>query len=214
MESSQPITIQPTTPTTPTTPSIQEKENIMRPEPEVVLAPIPTSTVHSQLKQMTPTERQQLLEQITKEEYQEQQEQYRVHIEKEKERIHKLHKACKDNSTMEKGECMKRCTFGKQMNAIMAELRELRLQVQDLQKKASVCQRPVCTLSSISSMPRLNLYGNSNINNINNDYETESEEGGCSIISWMPFWIFLAFVLFIFTSPKPCMKLDDFITKM
>ena len=194
-----------------------EQENIMRPEPEVVLAPVPTSTVHSQLKQMTPTERQQLLEQITKEEYQEQQEQYRVHIEKEKERIHKLHKACKNdngNSTMEKGECMKRCTFGKQMNAIMGELRELRLQVQDLQKKASVCQRPVCTLSSISSMPRLNLYGNSNINNINNDYETESDEGGCSIISWMPFWIFLAFVLFIFTSPKPCMKLDDFITKM
>uniref|UniRef100_A0A6C0EYC8 Uncharacterized protein n=1 Tax=viral metagenome TaxID=1070528 RepID=A0A6C0EYC8_9ZZZZ len=201
----------------PTTPSIQEQVNIMRPEPEVVLAPVPTSTVHSQLKQMTPTERQQLLEQITKEEYQEQQEQYKACIEKEKERIHKLHKACKNdnnNSTMDKGECMKRCTFGKQMNAIMAELRELRIQLQDLQKKASVCQRPVCTLSSISSMPRLNLYGNSNINNINNDYETENDEGGCSILTWMPFWIFLAFVLFIFTSPKPCMKLDDFITKM
>lgn len=137
---------------------------------------IKVESIYSQLKKLSPDERMQILNSITKEE-----EERKAAKEAELEMQAKLANQC-----VEKKECMYKQQYNHQMNTILTELRCLRLQIQELRQ-------------------------NSNTLQCRNQYKEQCEEDEecSSIFSWLPFWIFIAFLLFVITSPKPRCSIID-----
>lgn len=181
--------------------------------------------IHSELKKLSPTERCKLLEKITKEEYEA--EQQRQLQEQEQEKTSKY-----SNSP--------NCNNNKQFNEIMLELRSLRMQVYELKYNSQLCRQQQCqiqqplrqsTLQSRqstrqSSQPQCPIRFISNISRqsdiesniqsdiqsiIDDEYEQAKEECS-SLFSWMPLWIFIAFVLFALTSKPKCSIIGGGIT--
>ena len=168
--------------------------------------------LHSQLKQLSPEARLQLLENIAKEE----------------EALEAARQKAQQEQELQSTIKVSKCHYGLQMNAhthaIINELRILRQQVHDLKLHMSQltcerqyerpCERPCKQNNAMNACMMMNRNGNENGNgngNSNcNENDTESLDCvdsysiGCSIFSfeWLPFWIFIAFVLFAFTA-KP-----------
>ena len=77
--------------------------------------------------------------------------------------------------------------------AILIELHNMRMQIQDLQNQVNFLNKNQTNLNS--QIYRKEDYSNYCSNNY-------SDDNSCSLISfvidWMPFWIFISFVLFAF----------------
>jgi len=179
-------------------------------------------SVQSQLKKMTHKERCILLEKIAREEYEEHKEQQAKKLLEEQERIKNAGGSSSDASANPHNprQQSQMCAYGMQMNAILGELRGLRLQIQELKLNQSVCLQQQQQKNKIGCFIRSSR-------DLDDEYESLSEE--CSLFSfeWMPIWIFLAFVLFALTvkprkfcsmSSMPSMPiipdLSEFCTKL
>jgi len=161
--------------------NIETIDNIHIKQIEIVPS-LADQCLHSQLKQLTPEARKQLLENIAKEEEALEEARQKAKLVQEAQNTIKVNK----------------CHYGVQMtantHAIMNELRGLRQQVHDLKMHMSqlTCQRScqkVC----------------------NDNYECEEMySGSCTLFSfeWLPFWVFIAFILFALTV-KPRVKVSS-----
>ena len=165
--------------------------------------------IHSELKKLSPTERCKLLEKITKEEYEAEQQRQEQEQEQEQEQTNKSSKSQNSNNS-------------KQFNEIMLELRSLRMQVYELKYNSQLCRQqqqcqlqqpsrqslqPQCPIRFISNMSR-----QSDIQSIIDDEYEQAKEECSSLFSWMPLWIFIAFVLFALTSKPKCSIIGGGIT--
>ena len=135
-----------------------------------------TVTIQNELKKLTPLERIQILNKIIKEEEAEEL------IKNQNQKQEQLNK-CEEYNMSRNG-----CKMSINSKAIVNELHNLRLQMQDLQNEVKFMNRNQSAL-------------NSQMKNFYKNDEYCSDEG-CSIISfigdWMPFWIFISFVIFAF----------------
>ena len=135
-----------------------------------------TVTIQNELKKLTPLERIQILNKIIKEE--EAEEIIKIQNQKQ-EQVNK----CEESNMSRNG-----CKMVINSKAIVNELHNLRLQMQDLQNEVKFMNRNQTAL-------------NSQMKQIYKNDEYCSDEG-CSILSfigdWMPFWIFISFVIFAF----------------
>ena len=171
--------------------------------------------IHSELKKLSPTERCKLLEKITKEEYEAEQQRQVKEQEQEQEQ-EQTNKSSKSQN----------CNNSKQFNEIMLELRSLRMQVYELKYNSQLCRQqqqcqlqqplrqpsrqslqPQCPIRFISNMSR-----QSDIQSIIDDEYEQAKEECSSLFSWMPLWIFIAFVLFALTSKPKCSIIGGGIT--
>ena len=143
-----------------------------------------TVTLQNELKKLTPLERILMLNKIIKEE--------------EAEEIMKNQKQeqcatkCEDTNMSRNG-----CKMLVNTKAILIELHNMRLQMQDLQNQVNFLNKNQTNLNS--QIYRKEDYSNYCSNNY-------SDDNSCSLISfvidWMPFWIFISFILFAFIQSK------------
>ena len=144
-----------------------------------------TVTLQNELKKLTPLERIQMLNKIIKEEEAEE----IIKIQKQ-EQIEK--NACKNEETN-----MSRngCKMFINSKAILNELQNLRMQMNDLQNEVKFMNRNQSILNTQMKNCRKDDYSV-------NCAEYYSDDNSCNIVSfvidWMPFWIFISFVIFAF----------------
>jgi len=167
------------------------KEPILETIPEIIPETIPetkeiilndTVTIHNELKKLTPIERIQILNNIIKEEEAEE----LIKIQKQEQCVTK----CEESNMSRNG-----CKMFINSKAILSELHNLRSQMNDLQNEVKFMNRNQLNLTNQMQNCRkdeLSEY-------CSNYY---SEDNSCNLISfvldWMPFWIFISFVLFAF----------------
>ena len=168
-----------------------------------------TESMISQLKKLSPELRQQLIEAIMKEENETRQQQERQQQERQQQEMQEQER--------QRGS---KCMYGKHitaqthtMNLIMNELRGLRMQVQELK-----CNQNLC-LQQQKKCPITNFYGNSCGVEKELSRELDDDSNMCSVsifsFEWLPFWIFISFILFALT-PKPriCSIIGDGVSSM
>lgn len=140
-----------------------------------------TVSIHNELKKLAPIERIQILNKIIKEEEAEEQL-------KKQEQLNKCSNKCDDSNASRNG-----CKMLVNTKAILIELHNMRMQMQDLQNQVNFLNKNQSNLNS--QIYRKEDYSNYCSNNY-------SDDNSCSLISfvidWMPFWIFISFVLFAF----------------
>lgn len=180
--------------------------------------------IHSELKKLSPTERCKLLEKITKEEYEAEQQR----------QLQEQEKTSKSSNSPN-------CNNNKQFNEIMLELRSLRMQVYELKYNSQLCRQqqqcqiqqplrqsslqsrqstrkstqpqcPIRFISNISRQSDIESNIQSDIQSIIDDEYEQAKEECSSLFSWMPLWIFIAFVLFALTSKPKCSIIGGGIT--
>ena len=140
-----------------------------------------TVTLQNELKKLTPLERILMLNKIIKEE--------------EAEEIMKNQKQeqcatkCEDTNMSRNG-----CKMVINSKAILTELHFLRSQMQSLQNEVKLLNRNQSNLNNQMS----SCYKKDELSDYCSNYYSDN----CSIVSfvidWMPFWIFISFVLFAF----------------
>jgi len=140
-----------------------------------------TVTIQNELKKLTPLERIQILNKIIKEEQSE-----------EIMKIQKQEQLEKDTAKNEEINMSKSgCKMFINSKAILTELQNLRMQMNDLQNEVKFMNRNNSILqnqmSSCYKKDELSDYGSDNICNLIS-----------FVIDWMPFWIFISIVLFAF----------------
>ena len=144
-----------------------------------------TVTIQNELKKLTPLERIQILNRIIKEEEAEE----IVKIRKQ-EQIEKCALKCEETNMSRNG-----CKMMINSKAILTELHNLRLQMQDLQNEVKFMNRNQSILNTQMKNCKTDEYSV-------NCADYYSDDNSCNIVSfvidWMPFWIFISFVLFAF----------------
>ena len=140
-----------------------------------------TVTIQNELKKLTPLERIQILNKIIKEEEEEE----LIKIQKQEQ----LEKAAFRNE--ETNMSKNGCKMFINSKAILTELHNLRMQMNDLQNEVKFMNRN----NSILQNQMSSCYKKDEVS----DY---CSDNSCNLISfvidWMPFWIFISFVLFAF----------------
>jgi hypothetical protein len=140
-----------------------------------------TVTIQNELKKLTPLERIQILNKIIKEEEAEE----IMKIQKQ-EQLEKNAARNEENNMSRNG-----CKMFINSKAILTELQNLRMQMNDLQNEVKFMNRN----NSILQNQMSSCYKKDEIT----DY---CSENSCNLISfvidWMPFWIFISIVLFAF----------------
>ena len=178
-----------------------------------------TESMISQLKKLSPELRQQLIEAIMKEEHETRQQQERQQQEMQEQERQQQERQQQEMQEQERQRGSK-CMYGKHitaqthtMNLIMNELRGLRMQVQELK-----CNQNLC-LQQQKKCPITNFYGNSCGVEKELSRELDDDSNMCSVsifsFEWLPFWIFISFILFALT-PKPriCSIIGDGVSSM
>jgi hypothetical protein len=159
--------------------SVEIKQIPVEPETkEIILND--TVTIHNELRKLTPLERIQILNQIIKEE--------------EAEEILKNQKQEQLNKEQECAMSRNGCRMFGNTKAILIELHNLRLQMQNLQNEVKLLNRNQSNLNNQMS----SCYKKDELS----EYCSKYSDEGCGVLSfiidWMPFWIFISFILFAF----------------
>jgi len=139
-----------------------------------------TATLQNELKKLAPLERIQILNQIIKEE--------------EAEELIKSQKQEQLNKDQSCSMSRNGCKMFINNKAILIELHNLRMQMQVLQNEVKFLNRNQSNLNTqMSSCYKTDDYS---------DYCSKNSEDSCNVLSfvidWMPFWIFISFVIFAF----------------
>ena len=144
-----------------------------------------TVSIHNELKKLAPIERIQILNKIIKEEEAEEQ------LKKQAQ----LDRCCTNNNCEDTNASRNGCKMLVNTRAILIELHNMRMQIQDLQNQVNFLNKNQTNLKS-----QIQNYKKDELSEYCSNYY--SENNSCNLISfvidWMPFWIFISFVLFAF----------------
>jgi len=189
--------ISPTSPTS-TTPIKSLSESELQSQS---IQSLPETNLKTQLKSLSQKERFKLLELLEKEEYEEQQ---AILIQEQKQ---KNDNQLNMNTTHSNSCNMSSC---KKIDEIIVELYNLRMQIQDLRFNSSFHiqqqqqQKQQHQLQQLQQQQLQQQQLERQIEmQIEDEYEQAKEECS-SMFSWLPLWIFIAFILFALTSKPRC----------